>query len=454
MDSVRASVQRKALKALAKTSYNVYDEELTEVLVEKVADQTVGMETDQATDANGDGDLSEDVGMDDNRDTQCKYCGDYHEHWIACDNKACRFQWYGWDCVGLVEAPAGKWLCALCRPRPVFPNLAGGSKLAEQNVVAQGPSGVATRKVKADKPKLGWKGYVEVPAEVKEQMWQEVEAQWEIAVLAKRTRTNTESSECRPRRRLQRRIERDDQSPEPANVQQSQQTSVPEPPPEEFQWMDDDLLAEEAADALSGQALSPVQEPLEQLEDESSTDEEAEIIDESNSSRYYRESTFEGFSDPERADNIGSGLDGIGVMDEDEEGYAGDQSADEVSDAEEFWDSEMTDVIEHDIDGLRVFFEDEGADAEESQDLEMTDGIEPDFDALDVEFEDEGADDLSSEDDLADEASGTDDADEVEARASAMDVGGGAPIETMGVSAMDHTYLELSRYGPYLVRRV
>lgn len=454
MSSLSATRQRKALKALAKTPYNVFDDEQTEVIVKKVEDENAERETDAPVDATVDESLSEDVSMEDNRGSQCGYCGDYHEHWIACDNKACRFQWYGLDCVGLVEAPAGRWLCALCRPRPILPKLAGASNVAKLHGVTHQSEGVATKKVNVNKSKQGWKGYVEVPAEVKEQMRQDVEEQWEVAVLAKRTRMNTRSSECKPKRRLRRTIERKDQSPQPANFQHSQQTNVSESPQEDQQWMDKDQLAESPADSLIGGGTSPISKPPNHRQDEHISDEEADNVDGGSSSRYNRESTFEGFSNPVRAGDVKPSLEIAALADEDDEGYTGDQSADDASNAEEFWDSEMTDVIEHDLDGQIVFFEDEGADAEESQDSEMTDGIEPDFDALSVEFEDEGADSESSEDYLADEVSAVEDDEGIGSRDLATDIGGGALRETLGVGVTDYSYLDLSKYGPYLVRRI
>lgn len=33
---------------------------------------------------------------------------------IACDNDACPYEWFHWDCVGLVEPPQGKWYCPTC----------------------------------------------------------------------------------------------------------------------------------------------------------------------------------------------------------------------------------------------------------------------------------------------------------------------------------------------------
>lgn len=33
---------------------------------------------------------------------------------IACDNDNCPYEWFHWDCVGLVEPPQGKWYCPTC----------------------------------------------------------------------------------------------------------------------------------------------------------------------------------------------------------------------------------------------------------------------------------------------------------------------------------------------------
>ncbi|RZF45941.1 hypothetical protein LSTR_LSTR008318 [Laodelphax striatellus] len=33
---------------------------------------------------------------------------------VACDNKKCPFEWYHYPCVGITEAPKGKWYCQLC----------------------------------------------------------------------------------------------------------------------------------------------------------------------------------------------------------------------------------------------------------------------------------------------------------------------------------------------------
>ena len=35
--------------------------------------------------------------------------------WLhACDNPACKIEWFHFDCVGLYEAPAGNWFCSDC----------------------------------------------------------------------------------------------------------------------------------------------------------------------------------------------------------------------------------------------------------------------------------------------------------------------------------------------------
>ena len=33
---------------------------------------------------------------------------------IACDNPGCPIEWFHFECVGLVDAPSGKWLCTEC----------------------------------------------------------------------------------------------------------------------------------------------------------------------------------------------------------------------------------------------------------------------------------------------------------------------------------------------------
>merc|ERR1712142_762047 len=33
---------------------------------------------------------------------------------VACDNNDCRTEWFHFECVGLIEAPTGKWFCEEC----------------------------------------------------------------------------------------------------------------------------------------------------------------------------------------------------------------------------------------------------------------------------------------------------------------------------------------------------
>ena len=33
---------------------------------------------------------------------------------IACDNPGCPIEWFHFECVGLVDAPSGKWLYTKC----------------------------------------------------------------------------------------------------------------------------------------------------------------------------------------------------------------------------------------------------------------------------------------------------------------------------------------------------
>ena len=33
---------------------------------------------------------------------------------VECDGRSCTFQWFHFDCVGITEAPEGKWYCDDC----------------------------------------------------------------------------------------------------------------------------------------------------------------------------------------------------------------------------------------------------------------------------------------------------------------------------------------------------
>lgn len=426
MSSGAASGQRKALKALAKTPYFVFEYENTEVIVKNVPQKDVEEETKGAIKPNDKVVLSEDMSMNDQEGFQCGYCGDDHETWIQCENNTCKIQWYGLECMGLVEAPAGRWICAMCRPRPVFPNFDGAPKVLKQDDPQQKHKGIASRKKNPNKTRPGWKGWVEVTDEVKEKLQQEVDAQWEVAALPKRTRTNPDSDENKHKRRLRGQQKRTDRVLRPAKYKKSQRPSITEPS------TDDDQLAQEPAAALSHQGRLPTSKSLLHPDDGDFSDDDIEGIDDGVGSQYDRESTFEGFSEPEEADNFGSSLEETGFVDENEEAgslSSGDPSADEVS------------------------------DADEDQDLEMADEIESDLDELSLVDEEEGPENLFSGDHLGDEVSNFGDGIGPEPRDFGMgtltevDVRGGTTMETLGVGATDYTYLNLSRYGPYLVRR-
>uniref|UniRef100_A0A0K8VDG4 Inhibitor of growth protein 3 n=1 Tax=Bactrocera latifrons TaxID=174628 RepID=A0A0K8VDG4_BACLA len=34
---------------------------------------------------------------------------------IACDNKLCPYEWFHFQCVGVIRPPKGKWYCPLCK---------------------------------------------------------------------------------------------------------------------------------------------------------------------------------------------------------------------------------------------------------------------------------------------------------------------------------------------------
>ncbi|CEP14397.1 hypothetical protein [Parasitella parasitica] len=66
-----------------------------------------------------------DPDIDINEPTYC-YCkqvsfGDM----IACDSENCEREWFHYNCVGLVEPPAGKWFCEECRAEEEYNNQTG-----------------------------------------------------------------------------------------------------------------------------------------------------------------------------------------------------------------------------------------------------------------------------------------------------------------------------------------
>ena len=34
---------------------------------------------------------------------------------IACDNHACKIQWFHYPCISITRAPKGKWYCGACK---------------------------------------------------------------------------------------------------------------------------------------------------------------------------------------------------------------------------------------------------------------------------------------------------------------------------------------------------
>ena len=33
---------------------------------------------------------------------------------VACDNDACPYEWFHWECVGITKEPQGIWICPTC----------------------------------------------------------------------------------------------------------------------------------------------------------------------------------------------------------------------------------------------------------------------------------------------------------------------------------------------------
>ncbi|KAK0512400.1 hypothetical protein JMJ35_005528 [Cladonia borealis] len=98
--------------------------------------------------------------------------------WIRCEKSNCPFTWYHIACVGLEEAPAGKWYCPQCRART-----------REISKAKLGPKKKGTAvKAPQKKEQVRWKGWKELPSDEEEQFKQNVESLWAAQIIPGKTR--------------------------------------------------------------------------------------------------------------------------------------------------------------------------------------------------------------------------------------------------------------------------
>ncbi|CAF1494018.1 unnamed protein product, partial [Didymodactylos carnosus] len=55
------------------------------------------------------------VFMNSEEPTYCLCSQESYGEMICCDNKACEFEWFHFNCVNLTTKPKGKWYCPRCR---------------------------------------------------------------------------------------------------------------------------------------------------------------------------------------------------------------------------------------------------------------------------------------------------------------------------------------------------
>ena len=130
----------------------------------------------------GDGESEHDGEHDseDEREWPC-ICGDglnTDGTWIRCDESNCPFTWYHLTCIGLNNAPPGKWICPQCQART-----------QEISKKESGPKkrGVAM-KAPQKKEHVRWKGWKELPSDEEEQFKQNVESSWAAQIIPGKTR--------------------------------------------------------------------------------------------------------------------------------------------------------------------------------------------------------------------------------------------------------------------------
>ncbi|OZC04804.1 PHD-finger [Onchocerca flexuosa] len=66
--------------------------------------------------------------VDPNEPTYCICHQVSHGQMIMCDNKQCPIEWFHFQCVGLMEAPKGKWYCERCNEQRKKKNSFGSNK--------------------------------------------------------------------------------------------------------------------------------------------------------------------------------------------------------------------------------------------------------------------------------------------------------------------------------------
>lgn len=151
--------------------------------------------------------------------------------------------WYHWECVQVMEEPAGTWLCPTCSPNAAFylKQLAKGpaaqppgpksekatTKVSSKKSVpgqkpkesrtkakepaprpkqfgnppgseAQAKRGTALKKPAPEKPKPKWVGWLELPSDEEEEFKKQVDAQWSVQdeLDGKRTRASKAVAEA------------------------------------------------------------------------------------------------------------------------------------------------------------------------------------------------------------------------------------------------------------------
>jgi inhibitor of growth protein 3 len=59
----------------------------------------------------------EDAQIDPNELRYC-YCNQIsYGDMVGCEGKACAYEWFHYQCVGITEEPKGRWFCPECKAK-------------------------------------------------------------------------------------------------------------------------------------------------------------------------------------------------------------------------------------------------------------------------------------------------------------------------------------------------
>ena len=152
-------------------------------------------ESEQRNESDSDNDVKSEQHSEPDSENDVEWpciCGeglDTEGTWIRCDKSNCQYTWYHIGCVGLEEAPAGKWICPQCRARARKISVAKPDPKKKGTAIKVPQKKGTASKAPQKKEQVRWKGWKELPSDEEEQFKRNVESLWAAQIIPGKTRT-------------------------------------------------------------------------------------------------------------------------------------------------------------------------------------------------------------------------------------------------------------------------